>query len=121
MRPEVQAIISALEAEIASWKRRVSDRESKLSKTAQNSSRPPGSVPLHSRQKPPPRPASGRSRGGQQGHPQQERGLVPRQRCSAIIPLHPTVCRQGMPREGRDLDCSHRHVHPVRCLPFPIA
>ncbi|MFN7803943.1 MAG: transposase, partial [Planctomycetaceae bacterium] len=59
----------ALEAEIASWKRRVSDRESKLSKTAQNSSRPPGSVHLHSRQKPPPRPASGRSRGGQQGHP----------------------------------------------------
>lgn len=67
LRLEVQAINSALEAEIASWKRRVSDRESKLSKRAQNSSRPPGSVHPHSREKPRSQRAAGRSRGGPAG------------------------------------------------------
>lgn len=103
LRPEVQAIILAMEAEIAGLKRRVAELESKLNKTPQNSSLPPSSVHPHNRDKPATKPGSGRTRGGQKGHPKQERALVPPERCSAIIPLHPAECRRcGTELSGDD-------------------
>ena len=103
LRPQVQAIILAMEVVIASLKWRLAYHESRLNRTPQNSSLPPSSVHPPNREKPASKLVSGRRRGGPKGHPKQDRALVPPERCSAIIPLHPTECRRcGTELSGED-------------------
>ena len=67
--PAVQAYLRSLEARLA-------DLEARLNQTSANSSKPPSSDGPHVKPAPP-RPRSGKKRGGQPGHPRQERVLLP--------------------------------------------
>lgn len=74
--------ISALEAEIAA-----------LKKTPRNSSVPPSTEHPHAK---PPRDKtkSNKKPGGQPGHPKHDRTLIPAERCHAVVPLRPDMCRR---------------------------
>jgi transposase len=98
--PEARAIIRALLAEnerLAAEVERLTARcvelESRLGKTPQNSSLPPGSQHPHA--KPAPRkPKSKRKRGGQPGHKKHERPLIPTEQCDDVETLKPAECRR---------------------------
>lgn len=88
-----QSQIRVLQAQIVDLNAKVADLESQVKKlTPQNSSVPPSSVHPHAkplRDK----PKSGKSRGGQKGHPRHQRELVPTEKCDSVIPLAPPACR----------------------------
>lgn len=58
-----------------------------------NSSRPPSTDPPGAPARPQ-RRRSGRKRGGQPGHPAQQRALLPPERVTQVVPLKPTECRR---------------------------
>lgn len=95
--PEAQVIIRLLLAKIA-------ELESRLNKTPQNSSLPPGSQHPHAKpasQK----PKSNKTRGGQPGHPRHERTLIPTADCTSVVTLKPAACRRcGTTLRGVDAD-----------------
>jgi transposase len=68
----VQAYILALEALTA----RVAELEARLNQNSSNSSKPPSSDGPHVKPAPP-TPPSGQRRGGQPGHPRDERVILP--------------------------------------------
>src|SRR3990172_7118675 len=84
--PEAQAIIRILLAKIA-------ELEARLNKTPQNSSLPPSSQHPHAKPTPT-RTKSKKNRGGQPGHPQHERALIPVEDCEELITLKPQQCRR---------------------------
>lgn len=104
--PEFQALLRAVvehyEREIAVWKAKVADLESRLGKTPQNSSLPPSSQHPHA--KPPARKSrSKKRRGGQPGHPKHERPLLPSGDCDHIRIIKPAECRRcGTKLSGSD-------------------
>ncbi len=83
-----------LEAEVAELK-------AQRNQNSQNSSQPPSSDGPHVKRKPP-RPSSGRRRGGQPGHPAHHRTLVPVEQVNDVIVCTPTHCRRcGQALHGR--------------------
>ena len=93
--PVVQAYIRALEALTA----RVAELEARLSQNSANSSKPPSSDGPQV-QPAPPKPASGRRRGGQPGHPKHDRVILPP---DEVIDHKPTRCRRcATPLAGDD-------------------
>ena len=101
--PEAQGIIRALMEKLADAMARIetmtvrmADLEAEvaaLKRTPQNSSLPPSTQ--HPHDKPPPaKTKSARQRGGQPGHPKQERKLRPSAECDAVVPVLPTSCRR---------------------------
>jgi len=67
-----------------------------------NSSRPPSTDPPGAPARPR-RRRSGRKRGGQPGHPAQQRALLPPERISQVVSLKPTGCRRcGGALQGED-------------------
>ena len=82
LRPGLVAIVAALEARIAAL-------EARLAQNSANSSRPPSCDPPHLKPAPP-RPPSGKRRGGQNGHRRHERiRLEPDQ----VVDARPESCR----------------------------
>jgi len=79
MTPAVRAFVESL-------LRRIADLESRLNKTPQNSSLPPGSQHPHAK-RPREKQKSRRNRGGQPGHPKAERKLIPSEECTKVVPL----------------------------------
>lgn len=102
--PDAQAIFLEMAQTIKRLERRVEELESRLGKTPQNSSLPPGSQHPHA--KPPPKPKpSGRKPGGQPGHQKHHRALVPRDRTDKTVILKPDTCRRcGRRLRGSDPD-----------------
>lgn len=108
--PEAQAIFLAMVAEIEALKRtvddlrkEVADLKAQLGKTPRNSSKPPSSEHPHNKPDPPPKKKSGKKRGGQPGHPKHQRDLIPAEKCSQVVPLKPTACREcGSKLAGSD-------------------
>ena len=80
----IQRRIEALEAELRELKAR-------LDRNSSNSSKPPSAEPLHIKRQPP-RPPSGRRRGGQPGHKRHLRQLVPPERLADALDCKPEVC-----------------------------
>ena len=93
---DVQAAVLAL---VQSLERRIADLEARLQRDSSNSSKPPSSGPLHVKRQPP-RPRSGRRRGGQPGHERHTRALVPPERLAGLVECRPGGCSR----------CGH-HLH----------
>lgn len=101
--PAVQAALRGVfqqdEQRLAALEQRVRDLEEQLRQNSTNSSRPPSSDPPTVKRAPP-RTPSGRRRGGQPGHPRQQRPLLPADHTHA---LKPTNCRGcGHALSGQD-------------------
>ncbi len=116
--PELQAAILALvqihQQRVAELESRVNDLEARLKLNSTNSSKPPSSDPIGMKRKPPV-PPSGRKRGGQPGHRQAHRALVPPEKVHETFDCKPTTCR----RCGHELrgDDPTPLIHQVAELP----
>lgn len=97
---EAQALIGMLwelARQVEALQARVAELEEQVSLSSRNSSQPPAQDrPGASR---PPKPKSGRPRGGQQGHPGHARALLPPEQVDTVIACRPpaTVCGCGQP------------------------
>jgi len=76
---------ATLEARVVQLEAQVADLTAKLNRNSSNSSLPPSANPLHAKPAPP-KPKSGKRRGGQIGHPKNERVLLPPDEIIAIKP-----------------------------------
>lgn len=117
----VQAVLweafDRYEARIARLEAEVAELKAQRNQNSQNSSKPPSSDGPHVKRKPP-RPPSGRRRGGQPGHRAHHRTLVPVEKVNEVIVCTPTHCRRcGQELQGND-PCPHRHQ--VVELPPPM-
>ncbi len=116
--PDAQAAIAAvflaMRQRIEELETRVRDLEARLKLNSTNSSRPPSSDPIGMKRKPP-APPSGKKRGGQPGHRQARRLLVPPEKVRETFDCKPTACR----RCGQDLagDDPQPLIHQVAELP----
>jgi transposase len=92
-------VLQQYEQRIAQLEQRVRELEERLGQNSSNSSRPPSSdAPVVKRA--PPKPPSGRARGGQTGHAFSARPLLPPDQ---TLPLKPGACRRcGQPLRGTD-------------------
>src|SRR4249920_3594658 len=85
----VQVVLSGLityyEQRITHLEAEVRELTARLNQNSQNSSKPPSSDGPHVKRKPP-KPSSGRTPGGQPGHPPHQRTLVPVAEIDAVIP-----------------------------------
>jgi len=91
--PEIRALVQAT---IDHYERQLAELRKELAaarKTPQNSSLPPSSQHPHA--KPPAeRPRSGKKSGGQPGHPQHSRALIPTEQCTEVVSRKPKTCRR---------------------------
>lgn len=105
--PEFRALLQSV---IDHFEKRIAALEGELAafrKHPGNSSLPPSSTHPHA--KPTlPTPRSKRRRGGQPGHDQRERALIPTEQCQEVVPCVPSECR----RCGRKL--SGVDAEPIR-------
>src|SRR3954447_6768780 len=100
-----EAQTALLEA-FASLEKRIAELEARLNLNSTNSSKPPSTDPPAVKLKRrPPVPPSGRKRGGQPGHKQHTRALVPPERLRETFEVKPTQCRGcGAALRGDDPD-----------------
>jgi transposase len=117
----VQAVLwevfDRYEVRIAKLEAEVAELKAQRNQNSQNSSKPPSSDGPHVKRKPP-RPPSGRRRGGQPGHRAHHRTLVSVEKVDEVIVCTPTHCR----RCGRELqgNAAQPHRHQVIELPPPV-
>src|SRR5215218_7592449 len=87
--PAAQAAILVLvqqyEQRLHALQKRVDGLEQRLNQNSSNSSRPLSSDQPHVKRRPP-KPPSGRKRGGQRGHAREQRPLVPPEQVKQTIP-----------------------------------
>src|SRR5829696_506527 len=86
-------LVQQYEQRLHALQKRVDELEQRLNQNSTNSSRPPSSDPPHVK-RPPPKPTSGRKRGGQPGHKRQQRPLVLPEQVQQVISLKPPACRK---------------------------
>lgn len=103
--PDVQLAFLTLVDLVRELSARVQDLEQRLKQTSRNTSKPPSSDPP-STPPPPPRTPRGRLRGGQPGHADQQRPLLPTDQVDTIVPLRPTVCTHCQTPLAADLPIS---------------
>ena len=102
--PGVQASIRHLEALVAQipiLAARIAALEAQLRQNSSNSSKPPSTDGPHVKPAPP-RPSSGRKRGGQEGHPRHERTLLPADETHDHKPSHCGQCRAALTGDDPD-------------------
>ncbi len=113
--PAVVVYIRALEAiagQVVLLTARVAELEARLGQTSANTSKPPSSDGPHVKPAPPKKP-SGKAKGGQPGHPRNDRPLLPP---DAVVELRPADCPDGRHAlAGDDPDpVAHQVVDPAR-------
>ncbi len=89
--PVVQVYVAYLEAELTQQGQRLVDLEARLNQHSGNSSRPPSTDPPAAPPRPK-RPASGRKRGGQKGHPGHTRIQLSADTIAEIVTHRPLQC-----------------------------
>jgi transposase len=98
----IQFLVQQYEQRLQALQQRVDELEQRLNLNSTNSSMPPSSDPPHVK-RPPPKPRSGRKRGGQPGHEHRKRPLVPPEQVKQVISLKPPACRRcGHELQGDD-------------------
>ena len=111
LSPEARSVIAALvqyyERKLAVAEQRIAVLEGRLNslqrKTPRNSSVPPSSQHPHDKPAESPKEKSPRKRGGQPGHPQRTRVLIPTEQCNKVVLLAPSECRHcGVELRGND-------------------
>ena len=121
--PTVRALVGQLITQLETLSARVTQLEEQMGRSSRNSSKPPSSD--GSGFKPTGKgnsKASGRKRGGQEGHPGAGRNLLPSEQCKDLIPHHPSHCRScGEPLRGDDPEpVRHQVVDIPKIVPFVI-
>lgn len=101
---DAQAALALQQEQIRQLQQHLADTTARLNTNSSNSSLPPSSDRFHGKRRPPPPPDQPRNnRGGQPGHPRQQRPLVPPEQVRQTIPCQPTACRRcGQPLTGND-------------------
>src|SRR5438270_11655808 len=89
-RAAILALVQQYEQRLQALQQQVDDLRQRLDQNSTNSSRPPSSDPPHVKRRPP-KPSSGRKKGGQPGHARQQRPLVPAEQVKQAIPLRPSA------------------------------
>ena len=107
----------AMQRQIEALQQEVQTLKDRLGSNSRNSSKPPSTDPLHLKRQPP-KPPSGKKRGGQPGHQRATRPLVPPEQLADTVTCKPTACVGcGHALEGSD-PTPHRHqvaeIPPVR-------
>jgi transposase len=96
--PHVQAtlwvVIDGYERRVSALEAEVRELKEQVGRSSQNSSPPPSADRPHVKRKPP-RAPSGRTRGGQPGHPVHQRALLPLEEVDEVVVRKPTHCRRG--------------------------
>ena len=109
----ILALIQQYEQRLQVLQQQVDELRQRLNQNSTNSSRPPSSDPPHVKRRPP-KPSSGRKRGGQPGHARQQRPLVPPEQVKQTIPLMPSACRKcGQALHGEDPHPRRHHVAEI--------
>lgn len=97
----LRAESTAKDAQIAALMERVALLEERLSQNSQNSSKPPSQDPPTNKR--PPKPPTGRKRGGQPGHTGSTREMLPLERVDTVVDVKPESCHGcGHHLEGED-------------------
>src|SRR5436190_7367316 len=101
---DLEELIKQQQQTIGQLQARLADALAKLGTNSTNSSLPPSSDRFHRKRRPPPAPGQPKKkRGGQPGHPRQQRPLVAPSQVGQIIPCLPTTCRRcGNSLSGTD-------------------
>jgi transposase len=89
LRPAIGVIVAGLEARVAHLEGQVADLTARRGQDSSNSSKPPSSDGPHVKPAPP-KPPSGKRRGGQPGHPKHDRLILPP---DVVLDHKPTHCR----------------------------
>src|SRR5260370_15814373 len=84
------ALLTGYEQRLAALQAKVNDLGQRLNQNSTNSSKPPSSDGPHVKRRPP-KPPSGKKRGGQTGHPRQQRPLL---EATQTRPCKPGNCRR---------------------------
>ena len=90
--PDVRQAFVSLVDLVRELSAQVQELRAQLKQTSHNSSKPPSSDPPSAPPAPAPRVTRGRTRGGQPGHPDQQRPLLPEDQLDAIVAVRPTSC-----------------------------
>jgi transposase len=110
---EVVQLLHRLLARIEKLEAENRELKARLNLNSANSSKPPSTDPPHVKRKPP-TPPSGRSRGGQPGHPRHERPLVPPEEIDQTVECRPERCADcGKPLAGEDPDPRRHQVAEI--------
>src|SRR3954451_8507998 len=110
----ILAVIQQYEQRLQALQQQVDELRQLLNQNSTNSSRPPSTDPPYVKRRPP-KPSSGRKKGGQPGHARQQRPLVPPEQVKQTIPLMPSACRKcGQALHGED---PHPRRHQVAEIP----
>jgi transposase len=98
------AKITQQQEHLRQLQQQLADTTARLNTNSNNSSLPPSSDRFQSKRRPPPPPDQPRKkRGGQPGHPRQQRPLVGPDQVRQAIPCKPTTCRRcGKSLTGND-------------------
>jgi|SRR3984957_4979296 len=101
---DAQALLGQQQEQIHQLQQQLADTTAKLNTDSSNSSLPPSSDRFRGKRRPPPAADQPRKkRGGQLGHPQHQRPLVPPEQVRQTILCKPTTCRRcGQSLTGND-------------------
>lgn len=106
-------VVASRDAEIVRLKARVADLETQLGQNSSNSHKPPSTDPPGAR---PPKPGTGKKRGGQPGHKPNRREMLPPERVTRRTAVKPSACKCCGGSRLRDSGAQPR-VHQVLEVP----
>ena len=108
----ILALVQQYEQRLQALQQQVDQLTQRLNQNSTSSSRPPSSDLPHIKRRPP-KPSSGRKRGGQPGHARQQRPLVPPEQVKQTIPQSRVARGNCTPRPSRNRTWNSR---PIRLL-----
>ena len=110
---EARTLIDAMRRQIDALQAEVETLRQRLDANSRNSSKPPSTDPFHQKRQPP-RPPSGKKRGGQPGHRRATRPLVPPEQLHDTVTCKPACCGGcGAPLQGSDPDFVRHQVAEI--------